>query len=501
MEWLKINKAIYEAGIDLYNSFKEKKDRENFSQIWALYLLLNSVFAHNAGKILDTRLDSSSSPEMVTDLYDACREIHNGYRNEAERGFESLIVKDEYLKNLKKRIISRLFEAFREDKEYITRDEMQTLVQKKNEVAAYYGTRYHGEVVYHADSDRLDSIDDKMILVLFRRLVEVAKGSIPRTQFHVVMGHALSHVMVLDASFDADKKLRLICVESARTIQQWEFLKEITRLFVKAGLPFEVLACQTGVQRGLKCKTFALMLGTKISQFSFAQLKKFAVSSKQCSTTQLFDGPDNPRLLSDLDELPGVQWFPATVLGMAIVKMNQSLTQMRESLKAFTQNEGEVDKIMKDWAKRYEFDTSDPDSKRTYVNYRSRSLLEKLRGTLYSDLSVEKVLAKMEASSVDESLRKLAKKEGPKREMAFLLDCEDSTDFIDKADEISGETALHLAIDHAPKRACLLLSKGARFDIQDKSEPPKTARKRYQESQSEELKNIEFIARQFKLLK
>lgn len=418
------------------------------------------------------------------------------------------IDQDPYLLSLKASIFNNIC-FFREKfgLNAISKDELLFHIERKNQKSKDFQLPFNGKLIDNVKSCHITTIDPVCIQTLLAEIGEIATENMPRTQFMVRIFGRIGHILGIDVSYNATaKRLELICVDSAAVKYQWEFLKELTQVLNQLPITYQIIAIQSRLQKSaIGCPIYTLILCNELSKTSFSAIRKTdqTLQKKECLKIVFYDSNQshNPSL-AELPVLSNVSWFPVTVLGKKAIMIGQSSTEMRERL-ATLYDEKNVEEIMSNWSKLYEFDFA---KQKTYYEYHRQSLKMKYQNTPFLHLSEENTLSKLkskpdEKMTKDLALRRQAAGNGPLCEMEYLislLEAQNQLEDLNIKGGIKQKTPLHWAISTGhTQRACLILSKGARSDIPDIDE--KTAKDYFKESKVSQLKDNAYLKRKMAL--
>lgn len=382
----------------------------------------------------------------------------------AENNFDDIIHSDRMLLNIKKRIIRESSRLMRlANPLIISESELLGHIKRKNQNHTLFKGHFNGELIFNADADVHNKVDDTVVEMAVVKLNNICSKAQSRTQFVICVQGGLEHAIMLDASWDSERKrLNLICLESSNLYAQWSFLSKLGKALDSRNIDYATIACQTKLQTDpYNCAIFSLGFAGITSKTSFEKLNDSPGIGQP-----LFAFMDKKKSCKPLKK---TKWISVTALGEKAAKMAQSLTMMEDHLETLYRGNPELVASKMDlWKRMYDMSR---EKQNYYIDYRRISLQAKFKQLPFYGLTTQRVLDKVRKtpdSAVSKSLaiRHLAI-DGPMRELSFLLNDMSEAEINEQATK-SKSTALHLAIRaNKPNRAFLLLQRGASSKIQD----------------------------------
>lgn len=397
------------------------------------------------------------------------------YYEFAEYYYHEVIVQNDFLKKFKEKLFHKLFPIrFPLKLSKFSPRQLQFHLLRKKQLQQARGGVYNGQMVINPESTFLFQIDPKCIEILSTSIAEIHQAKKPRTQHIVyVHGHENAHSLCIDAEKNPQTgQIEMLCMESAFVYSQWHFLQKLTEKLSTQRIPYHIYACQAGIQKSPNhCILFAFVLSGEIAKVSYDSLRKVKPLDDLEFVHTWRVGTNKRIKLSELPKLCSVTWLPVTAFGEKIIKMGQSITEMRKRWLLLDPNEKAVDAKIEELQKLYEIDR---EKKFYYMEHRLVSLFMKFMKTPGKDLDETQIFKKLKKDPKEPitralALRRLAAGQGPKRDMDFLIQRMTTLE-INEQGQGSGKTALHwsLAKGHL-NRALLLLEHKANASIQDSS--------------------------------
>ena len=435
-----------------------KKDTSVKANVACLLLLVASV-ANNTLFHYEQLPNREYQAAQASTILETLNTVYNIADLRCEEGINN----DPTLFNLRKRI----FECLRcWEPDNMSNEELDFHIQRKNANSKTFNNPFNGFLINNLEGYHTNIIDEVCLQKITDQIALIVAGKKPRTQFIVRIYGSTGHGLVIDVSYNADrKKLEIICVDPTTVRSQWNVINELTK---RLHIDYEILAIQAKLQKNfVGCLTFCIALSSELSKTSFSQLNK---NKPVDPKTIVFREPE---YANSYQPIKNVKWIPVTALGKKAITMAQSTTEMEQHLTALF-NKKQAQEIVSESALLYGFDH---DQQKTYYDHRRTSLKLKFEQQSFADLSVEKVLSKLknnpsEHVPIDLALRRLAAGLRPIRELHYLLTVLENEGKLDQLNVRGGKdekTPLHWAIEKGKlKRAQLLLSKKAKSDIPDK---------------------------------
>lgn len=385
------------------------------------------------------------------------------YYESAEYHYHEVIDETPFLANFRDKLFHQMFIPRNPHKiKFFSPKQLQFHLQRKN-----LGSDYSGQLIINPQSTRLVQIDPTCIQQLCASIQEIYQSKKQRTQHIIYLhGHEDAHSLCLDVQKNSiTGHMEMLCMESAAVYSQWLFLQKLTEALCKLSIPYQIFACQAGLQKSYeRCILFAFVLSCEIAKVSYDALRKVkpVVDVEFQHTWSIQTKPK----LSELAKLPQVTWIPVTAFGEKVIKMGQSITEMKTRLLQLDPDEKSVAAKIEELLTLYGLDR---EKKIYYMEHRLISLFLKYQKTPGKDLSENDIFWKHRRFSRGLCLRRMASGLGPKREMDFLIERMPPHEINERA-PTSGKTALHWAVEKGlANRTRLLLAHNARSDIPDNS--------------------------------
>lgn len=249
----------------------------------------------------------------------------------------------------------------------ISAKDLQFMVERKNQRAARFRLPYFGEVICAPTVANCYLPDPQALQLLYDNIqAMVSSNKTQRKQILFYYNLATGHVELLDVAFDATiQKLFLINISSTHLASQHYFLQQLVHQLHARNLRFDIIACQTDIQRdGISCLLYAYALSGIVARSSYAKLlePKFATRPPTFFDVSHQEG-------HILGEIPNVRWCTLHALSPKVSLMSQSFTFMETSLRQFYNSE-EVKSLIADFKTKYGLVNSEELlSKRTYIDY------------------------------------------------------------------------------------------------------------------------------------
>lgn len=385
------------------------------------------------------------------------------YYESAEYHYHEVIEQTPFLANFRDKLFHEMFIPRNPHKlKFFSPKQLQFHLQRKNQ-----GGKYSGELIINPRSTLLVQIDPICMEQLCTSIQAIYQSKKQRTQHIVYLhGHEDAHSLCLDVQKNSvTGQVEMLCMESATVYSQWLFLQKLTEELSKQSIPYQIFSCQAGLQKSNeRCILFAFVLSCEIAKVSYDALRKIK-PVEELEFRHTWSILSKPKL-SELVKLPGVTWIPVTAFGEKVIKMGQSITEMKTRLLQLDPDEKSVDAKIEELQTLYGLDR---EKKIYYMEHRLISLFFKYKKTPGMDLSENDIFWKHRRFSKGLCLRRMASGLGPKRDMDFLIQRMSHLEINEQAPS-SGKTALQWAVEKGlANRTRLLLAHKAKADIPDSS--------------------------------
>ncbi len=354
-----------------YNIHAKDLAPETITQFRGYFLLLASIVAYNLAEGQYHKSVFNKAIELVVSAIKWMEDVELNHLAGLQDPVTTALRKQLMAKVVKLQLDISKAQASHN----VSPKDMQQWVERKNQRAAAFALPYQGVVVYSEAAFNCYLPDPESLQLLFNKIASmVSSGNNQRQQILFYFNISTGHVEVLDVAFDATtKKLSIINVSSTNMASQHYFLQTLTDHLKEQHYAFDIVACQTNVQRdGLSCNIYAYALSGLVARISFEQIN---ADSFRVSPPLLFD-ISHPRG-HDLGPIDKVTWCSIHALGIKAVLISQSFTFMRKTLKGLYEP-NEIETLIMEFKDKYGLVESEEFSKkRDYVDYLRRRLSSK----------------------------------------------------------------------------------------------------------------------------
>ncbi len=366
---------------------------------------------------------------------------------------------------------------------YIRAKQLKDWVEVRNGKSETLELTSCHKVIFNPDASATLTMDHDAFRMLLTTIHEVYSGLRKRRQITYFINYAdAGESHALDVSL-YQGGLRIVYVDPANQISQHSILSILKQWLTELGIEHQILACAADLFPAQENNNlYGYAIAGQLSNVSFDKLKAKATLEQPTFKDSLW--PE--RLGSSEEKIPGVQWFPVTALGYKTVIMGRDKAQALSRLEVLYP--GKSESHLKSLSKWYDLDYESVPA-RTYIDSRRERLAARIQGSAFEGLSLAVIRQRLglEAGEPDaKAMRMLGNGQGPRMYLEYLLEIHPS--LMNEQSPTSGKTALHFALENAPARAALLLSKGAKTDLPNAQ--GQTVADLAKDKQSEELSGL-----------